>query len=188
MVVVAVGSSNPVKVSAVRRAFEKFFDKVQVYAVPVVTTMPPQPIGLQKVVRGSIERALRALEQLADASYGVGIEAGLVEVPHTITGYCDQQFAAIADRAGRITVGGGPCFEFPKSVVERVLREGLEVEQVMEDLSGIKNIGELQGAIGYLSNGAISRFDLCLQAVLMALIPRLNSKLYLGSSEGKFKP
>ena len=48
----------------------------------------------------------------------------------------------------------------------------------MEELSGIKRIGELQGAIGWLTRGIVDRHEISVQAVIMALIPRLNPSLY----------
>lgn len=48
----------------------------------------------------------------------------------------------------------------------------------MEALTGIDNIGERTGAIGYLSHGELDRCSLTEQAVLMAFIPRINEKLY----------
>lgn len=79
-----------------------------------------------------------------------------------------------------MTLGGGPSFEYPPFIVFRVLSEGLEVGTVMEELTGIRNLGKKQGAIGYFSKGQMDRTNLTEQAVLMALIPRLNEDLYLG--------
>jgi len=45
-------------------------------------------------------------------------------------------------------------------------------------LTNRKSINEEIGAIGYLSRGLITRTDLTYQAIIMALIPRLNKSLY----------
>lgn len=175
---VAVGSLNEVKIKAVRNSFEKFFGKVAVE--PISINAPPQPIGFHETLRGAVSRASEAL-RLSGAEYGVGLEAGLIKVPHSITGYVDQHICAIMDQDERITLGFSMAFEFPREVIEKLLagRAG-EAEEIMEEISGIKGIGEKCGAIGYLSRGEIVRRSLCEQAVISALIPRINHRLYSG--------
>lgn len=176
---VVVGTSNPIKVRAVGRVLSKFF-KVSVVMREVTPDVPLQPVGLEMVIRGAVSRARNALSAMDGADLGVGIEAGLIPIPSTISGYMDQQFAAIADRHGRVTVGGGPAFEYPRSLVARVLEEGIEVGTAMDELTGIHQLGQKQGAIGFFSKGCLNRTSLTEDAVLMALIPRLNEGMYFG--------
>jgi inosine/xanthosine triphosphatase len=179
--IVAVGTSNPVKVRAVENVFSKFFS-VTVVMKRVPSKAPPQPIGLDVTIEGAISRARGALEAAHEAELGVGIEAGIIPIPKTISGYMDQQFAAIVDRSGRVTLGGGPSFEYPRFLVKRVLEERIEVNNVMVELTGEPFIGHKEGAIGYFSKGSLNRTALTELAVLMALIPRLNADLYFGRS------
>lgn len=179
--IVAVGTSNPVKVKAVENVLSKFYE-VTVIMREVSSKVPPQPIGLETTIEGAISRAKAALEIEARAELGVGIEAGIIPIPGTLSGYMDQQFAAILDRSGRITIGGGPAFEYPLFLVKRVLNEGIEVNTAMADLTGDLGLGHREGAIGYFSKGAINRTALTELAVLMALIPRLNQNLYFSKT------
>ena len=175
--IVAVGTSNPVKVRAVQNVFSRFFI-VTVVMKRVSSKVPPQPIGLEATIEGAISRARGALNADPNAELGVGIEAGIISVPRTISGYMDQQFAAIVDRSGRMTLGGGPSFEYPQFLVKRVLDEQIEVNKVMAELTGESFLGHKEGAIGYFSKGVLDRTALTELAVLMALIPRLNEDLY----------
>lgn len=177
MMVVAVGTANPVKVNAVKNVLSRFFE-VSVVARNVQSQVPKQPVGIDTTVEGAIARARNALAAVEGAELGVGIEAGLVKVPCTISGYMDQQFACIADRQCRITLGGGPSFEYPNSIVSRVLSSGTEVGDLMNEMTGISELGQKQGAIGYFSKGHLNRTALTELAVLMALIPRLSGELY----------
>ncbi|MEN3035364.1 MAG: inosine/xanthosine triphosphatase [Candidatus Methanosuratincola sp.] len=176
--IVAVGSSNPVKVQAVMNILSRLLPQVEVVMKEVSSAVPPQPIGVEETIRGAIWRARNALELEVSAEMGVGIEAGLVPVPHSISGWMDQQYAAIVDRRGRTTIGGGPSFEYPAEVVQKVLSARTEVGKVMEGLTGIEGLGRKQGAIGYFSKGALNRVRLSEIAVLMAMIPRLNEERY----------
>ncbi|AIF68633.1 hypothetical protein PAP_00955 [Palaeococcus pacificus DY20341] len=174
---IAVGSTNPTKVKAVEEVMREFYDDVEVIPLEVDSGVGDQPIGIEKTVKGAINRAKEALKK-ADADLGVGIEAGLYEVPHTITGYMDVQFCAIIDKRGKITIGHGPGFEYPPYVVEKVLRDNVEVAIPMAELSGDKNIKKTTGAIGFLTRGRLLRKELNKLAVLMAMIPRINKGLY----------
>jgi len=173
---VAIGSLNEVKVEAVREIFKKYFPDVSVEAVSV--NAPPQPIGFEETLRGALRRGLEALRRL-NADYGVGIEAGLMNAPHSITGYVDQHICAIIDREEKVTLGFSAAFEFPAEVVESILGgKAAEAEEVMDRIAGTREIGRGIGAIGYLTKGEMNRIDLCVQAVLTALIPRINPQLY----------
>ncbi len=175
---IAVGSTNPVKIRAVENVMKRIYDSVVVVSVAVDSGVGRQPLSLEETIKGAVNRALNALKAVKDAHLGVGIEAGLIEVPFTLTGYLDVQYCAIVDRRGSLTIGHGPGFEYPPSVVREVVERGVEVGLVMSRLTGIENLGRKMGAIGYLSRMMIDRTKLTELAVLMAMIPRLNPRLY----------
>jgi inosine/xanthosine triphosphatase len=179
MKLVAVGTQNPVKTSAVASILKKLFkEEFEVVRVDVDTGIPKQPIGLGQIIKGAVRRARRAISVTKNAEFGIGIEAGLVKTPCTITGYFDIQFAAIIDSKDNLTIGCGSGFEYPPTVISEVLEKRKEVGDVMESLTGIDEIGEKMGAIGYLSHGILDRCHLTEQALLMAFIPRMNERLY----------
>ncbi len=170
---VHVGTENRVKKKAVENVFRKVFgNEVEVKKIAVDTGVPEQPFG-EQVIKGAIKRAEKAL---TDANFGVGIEAGLIWNPYLETHF-DVQYCAIIDDSKKITIGHGPGFVYPKKVLTEV-KNGQTVGQVMNQISGQKNLGGKQGAIGYLSKGLLTRTKLCEQAVLMALIPRIKGELY----------
>ena len=172
---VHVGTQNRVKVEAVRRVFGTVFRDVRVRNVPVEPKVADQPFG-REAVEGAMERARSAI---GDAHFGVGVEAGLVWNDR-IREYLDVQYCAVVDRGGRMTAGHGPGFAYPPSVLRRV-HEGHTVGEAMEELTGIRGIGSKRGAVGYLTGGRMDRTKLTEAAVLMALVPRIRSDLYLPS-------
>lgn len=183
MKLLAVGTRNPVKLAAVTNVLERIFgNEFKVVQVDVTSGVPKQPIGMGQTILGAVNRSRQAGKVVPDAVYGVGIEAGLTKIPKTITGYFDIQFAAVIDRKDRITIGCGSGFEYPRKVLTEVLTKEKEIGEVMGALSGIRDIGERMGAIGYLSHGELDRCKLTEQAVLMAFIPRINEKLYFEDS------
>ena len=169
---VRVGTDNPVKVRAVRRVFESLSLRARVTTVRVPTEVPEQPVGVE-AIRGAIARAQGAIGK---GDFGVGIEAGLVWEP-TVSDYFDVQYCAVVDRAGRTTIGHGPGFAYPPRVVREV-KAGATIGEAMARLTGIKDIGSKQGAIGFLTERRLGRDALTESAVLMAMVPRIRRDLY----------
>jgi non-canonical (house-cleaning) NTP pyrophosphatase len=66
----------------------------------------------------------------------------------------------------------------PTAAVEKMIRNRGELEQYAVDLTGIQDIGEKEGIINFLTNGAISRTQLTEQCVITALIPWLHKDVY----------
>lgn len=170
--VVRVGTKNPAKVRAVRRAFRSARISASVRGIQTESSVPAQPFE-HDIVKGAIRRARSSIGR---GDFGIGIEAGLVW--HAgVRDHFDVQYCAIVDRAGRLTVGHGPGFVHPPGVIEKV-KGGATVGDAMAEVSGIPEIGSKFGAIGYLTKRAMDRDVLTEVAVLMAMIPRIRSDLY----------
>ncbi len=170
--IVAVGSTNPVKVNAVRRAF-RLYCSSDVRGVAVESGVPSQPVGFSEIVQGAVTRALNALRSI-DADYGVGVEAGLAETP---VEPIELQIAAIVSREGRVSLGISQGFQLPPEWIPEV-RQRIELGVIAAEKTGRAGIGEKLGLIGYLTGGVVTRTDLTYNAVIMALVPWLNLGLY----------
>jgi inosine/xanthosine triphosphatase len=161
-----------IKVEAVKEAFGHFYSNIRVMNVSVDNLLP-QPITLSSTVRGALTRAEKALQKIKEAEFGVGVEAGLMEIPDTRT-YLNVQFAAIIDKDQKITLGSSAGFQLPNEVTKLVLIERMEVDRAVEFLYGIKDIGEKRGIIDLMTKGATSRKELITNALIMALAPRIS--------------
>jgi len=171
---VRVGTRNPLKVEATRAAFRAAFpgEPVEVIPAAVNSGVPAQPFG-EEVLTGAIRRAKSAL---ADADFGVGIEAGLIQLPGG-TRYLNLQVCAIVAWDGKMSFGSSPGFELPPEVLEH-LQRGSTLNREMSRIAGIDEIKEKIGAIGYLAKGRIDRFKVTYEAVFMALIPYIRPELF----------
>ena len=183
--IICVGSENPIKIKAVKIAFKKYFKKVDVHSKKVNSGVPNQPIGMDTIITGAINRAKLALNHLINIYgknenlLGVGIEAGLVKISPSLTGYMDFQFCAIIDKKGKITLGSGVAFEYPKKVIDKIIsNKDLEIGKVMGDLSKNPNLKREGGAISVLSKNKITRKKILTLAISCALFPRINENLY----------
>ena len=172
-VTINIGTANRLKVRAVKSVVSELYSKVRVRGVEVKSGVPSEPLEAATIL-GAMNRARNAIE---DADFGVGIEAGLFWT-EAIGDYLDVQYCAVVDKAGRVTLGHGPGFAYPPTVISLV-KEGLTVGQAMERITGMKGMGSRQGAIGHLSQGRLVRGDITRMAVYMAFLPRIRRDLYI---------
>jgi inosine/xanthosine triphosphatase len=164
---VHVGTSNPLKVRAVRAAFGR---RATVVAVKAVGDAPPQPVSLGQIVRGATTRAERARDACPErgrrADFGVGIEAGVFRLGGT---YYNITVAVVTD-GKRSSLGGSPFFAIPARFVHAIARG--------EDELGRHFAGRGAGAVGAATGGRVKRAEATRLAVEMALAPWRSPELY----------
>ncbi|MBD3227928.1 MAG: DUF84 family protein, partial [Candidatus Lokiarchaeota archaeon] len=137
-----------------------------------------------KILEGAQNRAEFALNHLLKKEntklpyYGIGIEAGLAKISLAPTNYMDFQFCVIMDKKKEISLGSGIAFEYPNFVINQVFTEKKEIGDIMGELANNKNLKREAGAIGYLSDNTLKRIDILKEAVICALLPRINNTLY----------
>ena len=175
MKVLAVGSTNAVKVGAVEAVTAGLpaLKGVSVVGVSVASGVSEQPLSLDEIYTGAASRAQAALRAHAGASWAVGIEDGLYPAPGAAEGHLNVCVASVIDPDGRQNFGASSSFMVPAPIARHILDEGLDLSQALraEGLTGHADIGRDVGAVGLLSRGRLVRQDYTKQAVLAALIP-----------------
>ncbi len=150
-----VGSTNPVKIAAVRAVLSRVAPGVVVTGMAVPSSVRDQPVGDEETIRGALARARGALAAgEGDADFGVGIEGGVVNDPDGGMRTC--AWAAVAARDGRTGVGGSLAMPLPPVVAEAV-RGGLELGHAMDRLTGGHDTKRGAGAVGILTAGLVDR-------------------------------
>lgn len=171
---VAVGSTNPVKIGAVRAVIALTWPDARVEGVSVPSGVRDQPIGDDETIRGALARAAAARAALG-TTFGVGIEGGVVEQPDGSMRTC--AWAAIVDAAGTHGVGGSLAMPLPDAVAA-MIREGLELGHAMDRLVSEHNTKQGKGAVGILTAGLVDRQRAYEVLVSYALAPFLTPALY----------
>ena len=171
---IAVGSTNPVKIGAVRVVLGELAPDATVTGLAVASTVSDQPFGDDETIRGALARATAARDA-ADATLGVGIEGGVVEQPDGAMRTC--AWAAIVDAHGRSGVGGSLSMPLPRRVAQ-MIRDGLELGHAMDRLIGEHDTKRGKGAVGILTAGLVDRQRAYEVLVRYALAPFLTRELY----------
>ncbi|MFQ5858448.1 MAG: inosine/xanthosine triphosphatase [Anaerolineae bacterium] len=176
---VAIGSTNPVKARAVEAVMRAVYVDVEIDAVAVASGVPDQPFGDEQTRQGAVNRARRALDQ-AGADLGVGLEGGLIETEY---GLMTCAWCAIVDGEGTLGIGGGVNVLLPPAVVERI-KQGSELGDAMDQVTGMRDTKRRMGAVGVLTDGLTDRQEVYEHLVKMALVRFLKPAYYEAFEQG----
>jgi len=171
---IAVGSTNPVKLGAVRAVLGVVAPSAKIESIAVASTVPDQPFGDDETIRGALARAAAAREAL-NADIGVGIEGGVVEQPDGSMRTC--AWAAIVDAHGTSGVGGSLAMSLPAEVAA-MIRDGVELGVAMDRLVGQRDTKRGRGAVGILTGGLVDRQRAYEVLVAYALAPFMTRDFY----------
>lgn len=171
---VAVGSTNPIKVEAVRSIVHRVWPKAEVIGVSVPSGVREMPMSDAETIEGAKNRAIAACEQTG-ADLGLGLEGGVQHDP--MVGWVLQGWVVAVDGNGRIGIGGNGRLPLPPLLINRILAEE-ELGLVLDDILGEKNVKQKGGAIGLLTAGLVMRQEAFALGVAYALAPFLVPEFY----------
>jgi len=169
----AIGSTNPAKVEAVRRILAQLAPGCALEAIDVPSGVGAMPLGEVAVRAGADARARAALER-SGADVAFGLEGGAILEAESawLTGH-----VVAVTRDGRLGEAAWGRMLLPRVAAER-LRRGEELGDIIDDLFHAKESKRQTGAIGLLTEGAVSRTDAFADLVAMACAPFLRPDLY----------
>jgi inosine/xanthosine triphosphatase len=171
---IAVGSTNPVKLSAARAVLAPLAPSARIDGVAVASTVSEQPFGDEETIRGALARAAAARDALG-AELGIGIEGGVVEQADGEMRTC--AWAGVVDAHGRSGVGGSLALLLPRRVAQ-MIRDGLELGHAMDEMVGERDTKRGKGAVGILTGDLVDRQRAYEVLVTYALAPFLTPQLY----------
>ena len=172
---IVVASANPVKAGAIQGAFERHFpDRAyKVELLPVSSWVPDQPISDDETKLGALNRLAAIRRERPDADLWAALEGGVHEMPEGLVG-----FAWIVVASSEVQgMSRTATFPLPERVAE-LIRGGMELGHVNDQVFGLENSKQKQGAIGSLSDGLIDRRALYEHAAIFAMIPVKKTDLF----------
>jgi inosine/xanthosine triphosphatase len=170
---IAVGSTNPVKIAAVRQVVTRVWLDVEMIPISVEAGVSNMPMSSEETLHGAENRASNALRQTG-ADLGIGLEGGVNQEP---AGLMLMGWVVILDNNGRKGMGGASRIPLPVAIAKRV-QAGEELGNVMDDILNEDNVKQKGGAVGALTNGLVLRQEAFAIAVAYALSPFVVPELY----------
>ena len=172
---ILIGSKNPIKIDAVKEAFKKYFDEVEITGIGVNSNVPDQPFN-DETFFGAENRTfgLKKINEQQDlnADYFVGIEGGISKIFNRWFAY---GVVCVMNTDGKKGFGTSAHFELPEKVITEI-KNGKELGIVMDEIQNEQNTKQKKGAIGYFTNGKMTRKDLYVPGIITALIPFLHKE------------
>lgn len=172
---IAVGSTNPVKIEATKRAFGKVWPKkkCEVVGVEVLSGVSHQPMTDKEAVRGARNRAKGVLK-LEKADFGVGLEGGLQEFEGI---WFDTGWIVVIDKKGTEGIGSTIRMQnAPKTI--KMVQKGMELGHVDDVVFKVKNSKQGDGHFGLMSKNAVTRTEAYTEGVISALVRFIRPELF----------
>jgi len=169
-----VASKNPVKMDAVKDALSVFLnDEIDLLGVSVESGVSDQPMSDAETLLGAENRVKNAQNQFSNFDFYVGIEGGVEEATSGL-----MAFAWVVISNGKQTgKARTTTFMLPPRVAE-LIHQGYELGDADDMVFSKSNSKQQNGAVGLLTNDAITRKSLYEPAVQLAFISFLNPELY----------
>ena len=173
---VLIATQNKGKIEGAKRAFEKFFDGVEVVGISASSDVPEQPVN-EETWQGAKNRVKNlkvfAKENNIEADYFVSIESGMM---NSLGSWMIVNIAVVEDKNGLESVSSSPGFPVPERLVEKIKEIGFG--QVMDNHFNESDLRSRGGGIQLLTHDAVSRIDLTELAFVMALTKFINGEYW----------
>lgn len=165
-VLVAVGSENPAKLSAVQATFAQILNQpIKVVPQKVDSGVPDQPWN-QEIYRGA-ENRCRLMEldnSLLD--FYVGVESGVLDSLCGASLMCVE--IAVIRHGDLVAVGMSSGFEVPQEIAA-LMRQEITMSDAADQVLGTERLGRKEGLVGWLTHNRLRRNEYIGQAVQLAL-------------------
>lgn len=162
MTIVKVATKNSVKIEAIRNAFKRYFEEIEIISFEVDSGVPRQPIN-EEVFIGAQTR-LENLKKVDNSKYDffVSCEGGLI---NQYGNWFNLQVVQIESKDGKTGIGLSQGFQVPSEYINEI--RNTSIARLFDRLFG-------NGGISVLTHGQFNRKDLIESGTIMALARVLN--------------
>lgn len=174
MIRIVVASKNPVKIDAVKDGLAALIsEEIELIGVSVESGVSYQPMSDAETLNGAVNRVKQAQCQYPGHDYYIGLEGGVEQHASGLMAFAWM----LISNGVKVGKARTASFFLPPEVA-KLVHEGMELGDADDIVFKKNNSKQQNGAIGLLTNDAITRKLLYLPAVQMAFIPFLNPELY----------
>ena len=173
---VLIATKNKGKVEGTKRAFDKFFENVEIEGVSAESNVPEQPVNDEtwQGAKNRVENLKKiAKENGMETDYFVAIESGMT---NALGSWMIINIAVIEDKNGMQSISASPAFPVPEKYVDKIKEIGLGA--LMDEIFNAEDLRSRGGGIQLLSQGVVSRIDLTELAFEMALTKFVNGEIW----------
>ena len=173
---ILMGTKNQGKIEGVKRAFERYFENIEIEGIAVDSEVSAQPINKEIIVgaRNRVKNVKEyAKEHNLEADYFVASEAGITNL---LDDWIDINAVVIENKEGKQSVGTSQGFPIDEKYIDEITNT--ELGKVMDKIFKGHGLNTGKGGISILTHDEISRIDLTENACMMALIRYINKGIW----------
>lgn len=171
-----MGTKNQGKIEGVKRAFERYFENVEIEGIAVDSEVSAQPIN-KEIITGARNRVKNVKEYAKkhnlEADYFVASEGGITNL---LEDWIDINAVVIENKEGKQSVGTSQGFPIDEKYIDEIT--STELGKVMDKIFKGHGLNTGKGGISILTHDEISRIDLTENACMMALIRYINKGIW----------
>ena len=176
-----IASENPVKINGAKKAFEKYFDNIEVEGFNIKSEVSDEPFD-EEILQGAKNR-IKNLKKYArdnniDADFYLASEEGIINLfgKDGEENWINLNLVIVENKDGLQSIGTSQGFPIPKKYIEEIRQN--ELGNLMNRLFNGEDLKRKGGGIDILTKGKINRTDLIENAFTMALIKQINGNLW----------
>lgn len=173
---ILIATKNSTKIEGARRAFLRYFKDFEINGIPVSSDVSDEPVN-EELYNGARNRIINlkkgAKEKNINADFYLSIESGITK---QLGEWLIINMAIIEDKNGKVSVGSSSGFPVPDKYVDEIISSDLG--KLMDRIFNEKELRAKQGGVSFLTQNAISRYDLTEQAFVMALTRFINGDIW----------
>ena len=172
----AIGTTNTPKSVALQHVLTLFSPTktatISNHRVP--SWVPDIPTTLEAMRTGAVNRAINCRKEMPDADYFVGMEGGVYR-DYEGEEYWYLGVVYIEDAEWKWYWGYSGHLRVPDRVVALLFDgRGLDLEQVMHELSGVEHVWDKEGSGAIWSDGFLTRQEQFIIATKCAIVPHFS--------------
>ncbi len=176
--IIAVGSTNIVKIDAVESAFKRVFPDTPIRAIgrEVVSFVRHQPFYDGECITGARHRAHQALLKDTEADFAVGIESGICRAGYW---WFERGWVTVVRKDLAEGIASTASCIIPDEVAES-LRSNPDdgLGSLLDRRLNRTDVKCAEGYIGVVTNSILTRSSLYVDAVILACVPFINTPFF----------
>jgi inosine/xanthosine triphosphatase len=171
---IIVASSNPVKIEAVSQAFHGLgISSFEISGITSPSDVSDQPVTDSETLTGARNRVNYIKSNFPTADFWIGIEGGIQPGEKFLEAFA-WVYILWDNGSGQART---TSFQLPEKMA-RLIRLGYELGTASDMTFGEMGSKQKTGAVGLLTHDTVTRTQLYMQAVQLAMIPYLNRLLF----------
>jgi inosine/xanthosine triphosphatase len=171
---IVVGSTSPVKVTATEQAFAEYFNDFTVKGLRLPSNVNPYPMSDDETLQGALNRAETTFKLEPSADFAVGIEGGLQRLRE----WTIVKHIAVVLHANEVGVGTSAGYVCPPEMLRQIEPTSDSSRKNIDAFFGKQEILSKEGPEGVLTNLKLTRTSVSKNAVIFALTRFVNPRFY----------